>query len=81
MPLVSACSISAWSRLRSCPVLLPRVLAARPSGLIDGMISTVILRQHRQDRRVLGRDASWRAIVKHDSRPEASLPCTLQLTA
>ena len=56
------------------------MLAARPSALIDGTISTVI----RLSMPVIAgsvESASWRAIVKHDSRPEASLPCTLQLIA
>ena len=58
---------------------LPRWLSARPSGLLDGMISTVILLSIS---RIAGSVVvvSWRAIVKHVSRPEASLPCTLQLT-
>ena len=61
-------------------MLLPRVLAARPSALIDGTISTVILLSMS---RIAGSvlSASWRAIVKHVSRPEASLPWTLQLIA
>ena len=60
--------------------MLPRVLAARPSALIDGIISTVI----RLSKPVIAgsvESASCRACVKHDSRPEASLPCTLQLIA
>ena len=61
-------------------MVLPRVLCARPSALIDGTISTVI---RLSIARIAGSsvNASWRAIVKHDSRPEASLPWTLQLIA
>ena len=61
-------------------MLLPRWLAARPSALIDGTISTVILVSIAT---IAGSvlNESWRAIVKHVSRPEASLPCTLQLIA
>jgi hypothetical protein len=59
-------------------LLLPRVLAARPSALIDGTIRIVIRLRMLM---IAGSSlkTSWRACVKHDSRPEASLPCTLQL--
>ena len=61
-------------------MLLPRVLAARPSALIDGTINTVILLSMSTIAGSVLND-SWRAIVKHVSRPDASLPCTLQLIA
>ena len=57
---------------------LPRVLAARPSPLIVGTISTVVLARM-PSVRGSSANASSRARIRHASRDDGSLPCTLQL--
>jgi hypothetical protein len=56
------------------------VFAARPSPLIAGTIRTVVF-----DRMSMVRasspNASCRARIRHASREDGSLPCTLQLTS
>ena len=59
---------------------LPRVLAARPSPLIAGTISTFMLRS-RSSVRGSSENASSRAMIMHPSRDDGSLPCTLQLSS
>ena len=56
---------------------LPRVLAARPSPLIEGTISTVAWERMSITHGSF-ENASLRIIAKHASRPVGSFPCTLQ---
>ncbi len=72
----SAVRSATWSRLMSTPSLLPRVPAARPSGLAVGTTSTVV----RSRKRLVSRSSAYarsRTVVRQASRPEGSFPCWL----
>ena len=58
-----------WSRLMSTPSLLPRVSAARPSGLAVGTTSTVVRSQAAAGSRASLAYARSRTVVRQASRP------------
>ncbi len=69
-----------WSRLMSTPSLLPRVSAARPSGLAVGTTRTVV-RSRKRRVRLSRAYARSRIVVRQASRPEGSSPCWLHTSS